>query len=153
MKIVGAGFFAGVVGCALALSIPAAEAAHAKLKVLYSFGNGDPATGTETVLHSFGSSPDGTYPLASLVDVKGKLYGTTSEGGANCTDIGGCGTAFAIRPKSGAEKVLYSFCSETDCTDGEIPKASLIDVKGALYGTAYSGGAYGYGAAFAIPKP
>ncbi len=113
----------------------------------------DAATGTETVLHSFGTSPDGTYPLASLIDVKGKLYGTTSEGGTNCTNIGGCGTVFVLSPKTGAEKVLYSFCGKTNCTDGAIPDANLIDAKGALYGTTYSDGAYGYGVAFAIPKP
>jgi len=41
----------------------------------------NPNTGAETVLHSFGSGADGEYPIASLIDVKGTLYGTTEEGG------------------------------------------------------------------------
>jgi uncharacterized repeat protein (TIGR03803 family) len=113
----------------------------------------DATNGTETVLHSFGAGTDGTFPLASLIDVKGELYGTTPEGGgANCTN-GGCGTVFGLNVKTGAEKVLYSFCGKTNCTDGGDPDANLIDVNGALYGTTYTGGAYGYGTAFAIPKP
>ena len=41
-------------------------------------------TGTEQVLHSFGSSganPDGTEPIAGLNNVNGTLYGTTNTGG------------------------------------------------------------------------
>ncbi|MGA8876750.1 MAG: choice-of-anchor tandem repeat GloVer-containing protein [Candidatus Korobacteraceae bacterium] len=46
------------------------------------------------------------------------------------------------------EKVLYSFCAQTNCTDGEGPHAGLIfDAAGNLYGTTLSGGIYGgYGA-------
>ena len=35
---------------------------------------------TEELLHSF-SGPDGDYPIAGLIDVKGVLYGTTVSGG------------------------------------------------------------------------
>jgi hypothetical protein len=38
--------------------------------------------GTEKVLHSFGSGGDGAWPEASLIEAKGKLYGTTLFGGA-----------------------------------------------------------------------
>ncbi len=37
-------------------------------------------SGTEKVLHSFGKGSDGVDPEAGLIDVKGTLYGTTSEG-------------------------------------------------------------------------
>ncbi len=101
--------------------------------------------GTETVLHSFPSQPgDGVYVKAGLVrDNKGNLYGTTWIGGAY-----GGGTVFKLsRSKKGAwtETVLYSFCSQPNCTDGNGPYAGLImDKEGNLYGTANGGGAYPY---------
>jgi uncharacterized repeat protein (TIGR03803 family) len=55
--------------------------------------------GTESVLYSFAGGSDGMYPVARLVAVKGKLYGTTSLGGdgrskpPNC-----CGTIFTLSP-------------------------------------------------------
>jgi uncharacterized repeat protein (TIGR03803 family) len=52
-------------------------------------------SGAETVLHSFKGGPrDGSYPFAGLINVKGTLYGTTSEGGAH----GNCGTVFSLTP-------------------------------------------------------
>src|SRR5206468_9350431 len=98
----------------------------------------DPNTGAEKVLYSFCSEKncaDGANPFAGLIDVNGVLYGTTPYGGIrNCGDFG-CGTAFSIDPNTGAEKVLYSFCSEKNCADGRWPTASLINVNGTLYGT------------------
>jgi uncharacterized repeat protein (TIGR03803 family) len=102
----------------------------------------DPNTGVETVLHSFGTGPDGVTPYAGLIDVNGTLYGTTVAGGAY-----GQGTVFVIDSNTGAEKVLYSFLGGTDGTN---PFASLTDVKGTLYGTTSYGGAYGQGTAFSI---
>jgi uncharacterized repeat protein (TIGR03803 family) len=98
-------------------------------------------SGKETVLHSFGGSGDGRYPKAPLIDVKGKLYGTTTSGGAN-----GEGTVFAITT-SGKETVVYSFKNPPD---GESPDAPLTAVNGTLYGTTTSGGAVGAGTLFAI---
>ncbi|HEX4079334.1 MAG TPA: choice-of-anchor tandem repeat GloVer-containing protein [Rhizomicrobium sp.] len=68
--------------------------------------------------------------------MKGTLYGTTALGGK-----WDGGTVFSLDEKSGAEKVLYSFCSRENCTDGGYPDASVIDVNGALYGTTPYGGA------------
>ena len=115
------------------------------------FGGGtvfaiDPNTGAETVLYSFCSQAncaDGQQPDASLIEVKGMLYGTTYFGGANvkCVDdTYGCGTVFSVNPATGAETALYSFCSQTNCSDGAQPVASLVDAKGALYGTTTFGG-------------
>ncbi|HEX4159020.1 MAG TPA: choice-of-anchor tandem repeat GloVer-containing protein [Rhizomicrobium sp.] len=102
----------------------------------------DPGTGAEQVLHSFGVGTDGEYPDAGLVAVNGMLYGTTRQGGTGLNGSGR-GTVFAIDRKTGAETVLYSFCSQGGqyCTDGALPQGDLIDVNGILYGTTTSGGA------------
>ena len=94
-------------------------------------------------LHSFGSGSDGGHPSASLLNVSGTLYGTTSLGGAY-----GKGTVFSMT-LSGNERVLHSFGYGAD---GATPLAGLIDVKGTLYGTTSAGGTYGDGTVFAL-KP
>jgi uncharacterized repeat protein (TIGR03803 family) len=113
----------------------------------------DLKTGTETVLHAFGNSPDGASPQAGLVDVNGTLYGTTYSGGANeCFkfESDGCGTVFSIDLKTGNETVVHSFIGGTG--DGTEPAAGLIDVKGTLFGTT-EGGGFGGGTVFTIdPK-
>src|SRR4051812_42108690 len=53
-----------------------------------------PATGAETVVHSFIGS-DGWNPADALIDVGGLLYGTTGFGGANCAPQG-CGIVFSL---------------------------------------------------------
>ena len=95
---------------------------------------------TFTTLHSFDST-DGAFILAGLIQATdGNLYGTAYEGGANCAPYG-CGTVFKITP-SGTLTTLHSFCSESNCTDGEYPEAGLIQaINGNFYGTTYQGGA------------
>jgi len=118
----------------------------------------DPGTGTETVLYSFCSQTncaDGASPYASLIDVNGTLYGTTYFGGITGCYLGGCGTVFSFDPGTGTETVLYSFCSQTDCTDGDQPNGGLVDVNGILYGTTSRGGAacnsgYNCGTVFSV---
>jgi uncharacterized repeat protein (TIGR03803 family) len=94
------------------------------------------------VLHSFGNGPDGANPRASLVALRGKLYGTTYQGGA-C----GEGTVFSVRIADGEERVIHTF---GNFPDGEYPVAGLINVNGVLYGTTQSGGAHGGGTVFSI---
>ena len=49
------------------------------------------------------------------------------------------------------ETVLYSFCSQTGCTDGSHPQAGLVqDPSGNLYGTTFDGGANAKGTAFSV---
>jgi uncharacterized repeat protein (TIGR03803 family) len=102
---------------------------------------------TERVLYSFcpqTSCADGAAPFAGLTtDRVGTLYGTTSIGGAH-----GRGTVFALKLNptrtKWLEKVLYSFCPQTNCTDGATPLAGLtIDATGRLYGTTEFGGTGG----------
>jgi uncharacterized repeat protein (TIGR03803 family) len=112
---------------------------------------------TESVLFSFcsiSSCGDGWWPAAALIfDQAGNLYGTTEYGG-NSLCQQGCGVAFKLAPNSKegwSESVLYSFCSEANCADGEQPAANLIfDATGNLYGTAVSGGKSGNGVAFKL---
>jgi len=90
------------------------------------------SSGKDTVLYRFGGGNDGANPGASLLAVKGVLYGTTEYGGGE--DFG---TVFKIS-MTGVEKVLHDFGSYPG--DGVKPVASLIDVKGTLYGTTFEGG-------------
>jgi uncharacterized repeat protein (TIGR03803 family) len=99
--------------------------------------------GKETVLHSFSGAPDGSYPLASLLNVNGTLYGTTLDGGSRY----GAGTIFSINT-AGVEAVLLSF----DGPDGAYPYAGLINVGGTLYGTTGGGGTGSSGTVFSIDK-
>ncbi|HTT84379.1 MAG TPA: choice-of-anchor tandem repeat GloVer-containing protein [Rhizomicrobium sp.] len=111
----------------------------------------DPASGAEAVVYSFCSQQncaDGADPQAGLINVGGILYGTTYESNTN----GGRGTVFSLDPSTGTEKVIYSFCSRQNCTDGSSPAAGLIDVKGRLYGTTAIGGAHNLGTVFAIDR-
>jgi uncharacterized repeat protein (TIGR03803 family) len=94
-------------------------------------------SGALTTLHSFDGA-DGEAPVAGVVEgTDGNFYGTTSDGGAS----GYAGTAFKITP-SGTLTTLYSFCSQSNCTDGFEPFAALVQAtNGNFYGTTYAGGA------------
>jgi uncharacterized repeat protein (TIGR03803 family) len=103
---------------------------------------------TERVLYSFaGGTADGATPQAGLVrDASGKLYGTTSAGGAS-----GHGTVYQLIPGKGGtwtEKVLYSFAGGSD---GAVPVGRVaLDSAGNLYGTTSEGGTGGYGTVFQL---
>jgi uncharacterized repeat protein (TIGR03803 family) len=104
--------------------------------------------GAERVLHSFAGSPaDGAGSiLQSLVlDAAGDLYGTTTAGG----EFGG-GTVFKVTA-TGTESVLYNFCSQPDCTDGQFPQGGVaLDSAGNIYGTTFWGGTYNSGVVFKL---
>ncbi len=72
------------------------------------------------------------------MDAMGNLYGTTVYGGGHGAGSGG-GTVIEW---NGAERVLYSFCTQTNCTDGDGPSSGVImDASGNLFGTTTHGGA------------
>ncbi|MGA3107731.1 MAG: choice-of-anchor tandem repeat GloVer-containing protein [Terriglobales bacterium] len=103
---------------------------------------------TETVLHSFGTTPgDGYGPAGGLVvDASGNLFGTTVEGSQTLCDLGevfGCGIVYELlkSPNGYTEKILYSFGLNSATKDGASPYAGLIrDTAGNFYGTTTYGG-------------
>jgi uncharacterized repeat protein (TIGR03803 family) len=102
---------------------------------------------TLTTLHSFGGV-DGADPLAPLIQgTDGNIYGTTVYGGINQISYG---TVFNITPDGGLTTV-YSFCSQSGCTDGYQPQGGLVQyTDGNFYGTTSSGGMYGHGSVFKL---
>src|ERR1035437_228051 len=105
-------------------------------------------SGALTTLYSFCSQsgcPDGSDPEAGLVQAaNGDFYGTTRVGGTNSG-----GTAFRIT-RGRTLTTLYSFCSQSGCTDGSSPQSALVQAtNGDLYGTTGYGG-NGYGTIFKI---
>jgi len=105
------------------------------------------SAGMLTTLHNFADTGiDGGYPLSSLVQASsGNFYGTTSAGGANQQ-----GTIFEVTP-SGTTTTLHSFCALTNCADGSVPSAGLIQATdGKFYGTTSGGGANSSGTAFKV---
>lgn len=81
---------------------------------------------------------DGSTPNAGLIQVtNGKFYGAAAFGGPNQD----AGTIFNVTPK-GVLTTLYSFCSQSNCTDGVEPNGKLVEgTNGKFYGTTAYGGA------------
>jgi len=109
-----------------------------------------------TTLYSFCAQTncvDGRTPTGALaLGTDGNFYGITGYGGTNCTTPPwvGCGTVFKITP-AGKLTTLYSFCAQTNCTDGFYPGASLVQATdGNFYGTTGYGGTNSYGTVFKI---
>lgn len=100
---------------------------------------------TETVLHSFGASGDGSIPVGGVnLDAAGNVYGTTSSGG-NTNN----GTVYELVKAQGyTENLIYNF---QGTTDGETPYSGLtFDQYGNLYGGATDGGVNSGGTIFEL---
>jgi len=106
-----------------------------------------PGGWTEKVLHNFNADgTDGYNPYDNLVlDARGNLYGTASNGGA-----GQEGIVFELSPKPDGtwlETIIYTF----DYTHGGLPLGGLVwDRSGNLYGTTEYGGDYQHGTVFEL---
>jgi uncharacterized repeat protein (TIGR03803 family) len=98
-----------------------------------------------STVYSFQGPPGGANPGAGLVYASdGNFYGTTFGGGNQntnfCLSTNGCGVVFKLTP-SGTATVLYSFCSQSNCSDGANPQAGLVQASdGNFYGTTEIGG-------------
>jgi uncharacterized repeat protein (TIGR03803 family) len=119
-----------------------------------TFKIGPSGGSTFTPLYSFctqGGCADGAEPIGGLIQANnGELYGTTQNGGTYNS-----GAVFKIGASGGSTfKLVYSFCSQMvsgNCTDGEYPRAGLVQAtNGDLYGATYYGGANGLGTIFKI---
>jgi len=90
----------------------------------------------------------GYNPYSQLIQgFDGKLYGTTSEGGAQ-----NAGTVFKVS-STGRLFTLYSFCSLPGCADGRFPQTALVQGSdGDFYGVTQAGGANDDGTIFKINK-
>jgi uncharacterized repeat protein (TIGR03803 family) len=98
-------------------------------------------SGDEHVVYSFKSAPDGNYPMGSLTNVNGELYGTAVSGGTS-----GKGAVFVV-DSSGIEHIVYSF---KRAPDGSTPEGGVIAVNGELYGTTALGGSKSSGTVFKL---
>ncbi len=112
------------------------------------------AAGTLTTLYSFcsqentkGGCADGGNPYGGLMQAtNGKFYGMTWLGGVNLR-----GTIYEVTPAAHTITTLYSFCSQTNCTDGANPFGPLAQgTDGNLYGAAEEGGLNNYGTVFEL---
>jgi uncharacterized repeat protein (TIGR03803 family) len=106
---------------------------------------------TYKILYSFTGKKDGRYPNANLVvDSKGNLYGTTTQGGStfgtNCSQLAGCGTVFELTT-SRKESVLHSF--DSNGRDGYYA-GSITLADGHIYGVTSEGGLFNGGTAFEL---
>jgi uncharacterized repeat protein (TIGR03803 family) len=106
-------------------------------------------SGTLTTLYNFcvqTNCADGANPYGGLVQAtNGTLYGTTVYGGAHSN-----GAVFKVTT-SGTLTILYSFCTQTNCTDGANPYAGLGQAtNGNFYGTTGAGGTNNNGTVFKI---
>ncbi len=102
-----------------AVCILAASGSAQTLKTLVNF------TGT-----------NGSQPYSPPVQgTDGNLYGVTPEGGAN-----GHGTFYRMTP-AGTLTTIFSFCQQSNCTDGAGPQGGIIlGTDGNFYGTTQYGG-------------
>ncbi len=107
-------------------------------------------TGSETVLYSFTGGADGANASGPVIfDSRGNIYGTAG-GGAN-----GSGVVFELSPVGGnwTETVLYNFCSQAGCADGEGPGNGLVmDTAGNLFSTTSAGGSGYTGTVFQLSQ-
>jgi uncharacterized repeat protein (TIGR03803 family) len=94
-----------------------------------------PAQTFKTLVNFNGSDGSSPFYVSLVQGTDGNLYGTTATGGAH-----DAGTVFKVTP-AGTLTTLYSFCSQTNCTDGQYPEAGLVlGTDGNFYGTTEFGG-------------
>ena len=115
------------------------------------------SSGNYSVIKNFPAPSENiSVPFGGLVsDANGNLYGTISQ--APIVAPPNSGGIFELTLSGGVWMgyVIYSFCYEFDCTDGQYPTGGLaIDSSGNLYGTTDRGGTNAFGTVFELgPEP
>lgn len=100
---------------------------------------------TETILHSFTNSPDGSGPLGLAAGPSGSFFGATFYGGSGGGTSGG-GTVFQLTPPAQAggawtETILYNFLPIGDSSPNGIePNSNVIYKSGSIFGATTLGG-------------
>src|SRR5580704_19644838 len=111
----------------------AAIAIASSAQTLTTLVNFDFNNGAEPLYEPLVQGPDGNF------------YGTTNGAGAH-----NGGIVFQMTPR-GTVTVLYSFCAQPNCTDGNAPDAGLaLGHDGNFYGITTAGGSSGDGTVFSI---
>ena len=105
-------------------------------------------SGNKTTLYNFCFQTNcaaGGNPIVAIQGPDGNFYGTTAINGLH-----GGGTVFKITAR-GVLTTLYSFCAQTNCTDGADPVGGLtLGTDGNFYGTTSSGGTSNDGTVFKL---
>ncbi|MGZ3371532.1 MAG: choice-of-anchor tandem repeat GloVer-containing protein, partial [Caulobacteraceae bacterium] len=88
---------------------------------------------------------DGAAPTGPLItDSHGNLFGTTLQGGS-----GNVGTVFEL-VNTGSGYSLQTLATFSGANGSYLYAGLTADAQGDLFGTTYSGGAYGYGTVFEL---
>lgn len=107
-------------------------------------------TWTQTVIHHFTGSNDGSGPGSGLTfDRRGNLYGMTPTGGAY-----GLGVVYQLEPQTNGSwelRVLHAFTGGDDGSSGSAGRL-ILDHEGNLYGVTTVGGANGDGIVFELTR-
>jgi uncharacterized repeat protein (TIGR03803 family) len=92
-------------------------------------------SGKFVTLQEFDYGEDGSVPNGVIQGSNGNFYGTTKIGGNR-----GDGAIFQ-GTKEGVLNAIYSFCTLSECADGDSPEGGLaLGSDGNFYGTTLSGG-------------
>jgi len=95
-------------------------------------------------------SPQSNLPFHPylFLDSAGNLFGYDTEG----SSPNGISNALFQISSSGTHTLLYTFCQQTNCTDGEFPAGGPIvnGADGNIYGVAALGGQFGQGVVFRV---
>ncbi|HEY7099848.1 MAG TPA: choice-of-anchor tandem repeat GloVer-containing protein [Terriglobales bacterium] len=105
---------------------------------VYQLSPGPGGKWRERVLYSFKGGRDGNSSISNLViDKRGRLYGTTSEGGAGCS----CGVIFRVAKDANGvwkETIAYRFQGAPDA--GFAYNGMVADSSGNMFGATVHGG-------------
>jgi uncharacterized repeat protein (TIGR03803 family) len=102
-----------------------------------------------TNVYNFTGNTDGAEPIAGLILLYGKLFGTTLSGGSS-----NYGTVFAVNTDGTGFTNLHNFTGGSDSppgnTDGAESEAGLILAGDTLFGTTVFGGGSDTGTVFSL---